>query len=235
MSKNNQNKNTVSVFSPYELKMHRIGRITTALALFGMFIPVIGVVMRYDIAVEWPQVFAATAAVWAAFGLNQIVEPFAFGPALGPAGTYMGFTTGNVAQLKAPCAVNSQEIMGVEPGTEEGDVVATLAVGVSNLVSTIMVFLTMLFVSVIYPVLSHPVIKPGIDNITAALFGALGMMIFLKDPKVASLPYALAAVIVLVMGPAWFNGNALWMMILLIIVAVLWAKYLFQKGALNKK
>lgn len=137
MSKNNSSENAASVFEAYDLKMHRYGRITTALALVAMFIPVIGVVIRYDVAVEWPAVFAATAAVWAAFGLNQVVEPFAFGPTLGPAGTYMGFTTGNVAQLKAPCAVNSQEIMGVEAGTKEGDVVAALAVGVSNLVSKI--------------------------------------------------------------------------------------------------
>ena len=71
----------------------------------------------------------------------------------------MAFTTGNVGQMKVPCVVNSQGIMGVEAGTKEGDVVATLAVGVSTLVSTIMVALAMVFVTIIYPVLSQMCIR----------------------------------------------------------------------------
>ena len=124
--------------------------------------------------------------------------------------------------------------MGVEAGTKEGDVVATLAVGVSTLVSTIMVALAMVFVTIIYPVLSHPVIAPGINNVMAALFGALGVMIFMKDPKVASVPYLVGAVIAAVMGVGWFNAQALWMMLLLIVIAVVWAYQLFKKGALKK-
>ena len=234
MGKNQENASEGSIFSAYDNKVHYYGRVTMALALATMFLPVLGVALRYQVAIDWAEVAGATGGILAAFGLNGLVEPFTFAPVLGAGATYMAFTTGNVGQMKVPCVVNSQGIMGVEAGTKEGDVVATLAVGVSTLVSTIMVALAMVFVTIIYPVLSHPVIAPGINNVMAALFGALGVMIFMKDPKVASVPYLVGAVIAAVMGVGWFNAQALWMMLLLIVIAVVWTYQLFKKGALKK-
>ena len=222
MGKNQEYASEGSIFSAYDNKVHYYGRVTMALALATMFLPVLGVALRYQVAIDWAEVAVATGGILAAFGLNGLVEPFTFAPVLGAGATYMAFTTGNVGQMKVPCVVNSQGIMGVEAGTKEGDVVATLAVGVSTLVSTIMVALAMVFVTIIYPVLSHPVI------------GALGVMIFMKDPKVASVPYLVGAVIAAVMGVGWFNAQALWMMLLLIVIAVVWAYQLFKKGALKK-
>ncbi len=224
-----------AVFGPYDHKVHRIGRITTALALITMFMPIAGISLRYHVPINWPQVAIAVGGILAAFGLNGVVEPFSFAPVLGAGATYIAFTTGNVGQMKVPCVVNSQAIMGVESGTKEGDVVATLAVGISTLVSTIMVFLAMIFVSLVYPVLSHPIIAPGINNVMAALFGALGIMILMKDIKIASFTYPVGAVIILIAGVGWFNKNALWMMLLLIIVSVLWAYYLFKSGRIHGK
>lgn len=205
MGKNQENASEGSIFSAYDNKVHYYGRVTMALALATMFLPVLGVALRYQVAIDWAEVAVATGGILAAFGLNGLVEPFTFAP-----------------------------VLGVEAGTKEGDVVATLAVGVSTLVSTIMVALAMVFVTIIYPVLSHPVIAPGINNVMAALFGALGVMIFMKDPKVASVPYLVGAVIAAVMGVGWFNAQALWMMLLLIVIAVVWAYQLFKKGALKK-
>lgn len=220
-------------FDEYDNKVHSIGRITTLLALITMFLPVIGICIRYGVGVNWGEAFAATMGIWAAFGLNGIVEPFTFAPMLGAGATYIAFTTGNVGQMKVPCVVNSQEIMGVKMGSKEGDVVATLATGVSTLVSTLVVFLAMIGVSIIYPVLFHPVLKPGFDNVMAALFGALGVMIFMKNPKIASLPYIVGFVVLAVMGVAWGGKNALWLMLGLIIVAVLWSYGLFKKGSIK--
>lgn len=217
-------------FDAYDLKVHRIGRVTTFLALVTMFLPVIGIAYAYAVDVNWSETFAATLGIWAAFGLNGIVEPFTFAPMLGAGATYIAFTTGNVGQMKVPCVVNSQEIMGVKMGSKEGDVVATLATGVSTLVSTLVVFLAMIGVSIIYPLLFNPVLKPGFDNVMSALFGALAVMIFMKNPKIASLPYAVGLGVLAVMGVPWGNKNALWLMLGLIVVAVLWAYSLYKRG-----
>ena len=204
----NKAKNTNSLFSEYDRRVHRYGRITMLFALIAMFFPVIGIAFRYNVKINWSDIAVSTAGILAVFGLNGIVEPFSFAPVLGAGATYMAFTTGNVGQMKVPCVVNSQEIMNVKPGTKEGDVISTLAVAVSTLVSTLMVALAMIFVSIIYPVLSSPVLAPGINNVMPDLFGALGIMIFMQNPKVAIMPFLVASYCV-TLGVGWFNKNAL--------------------------
>lgn len=231
MAKNGTPDSTTNdvVFGPYDHKIHRIGRITTALALILMFLPVAGIVLRYGVELIWSQIAVAVATVLSFSLASGIVEPLTFAPVLGAGATYMAFTTGSVSQVKVPCVVNSQEILGVEAGTKEGDVIATLAVGVSTFVTTIMLALAMALLTIVYPVLSHPVIAPGVDNIMAALFGALGVMIFMKDIKTAIAPYLVCAALYLIMGAASFNKNALWIMIGLIVFSVAWAYVLFKK------
>ena len=77
-----------SGFSAYDRKVHRWGRISMFLALAAMYLPVIGICLRYGVGINWAGVGAGVLAVWAAFGMNQIIEPFTFAPMLGAGGTY---------------------------------------------------------------------------------------------------------------------------------------------------
>lgn len=217
------------IFGPYDYKIHRIGRLTTALALILMFLPVAGIVLRYDVKIVWSQVAIAITTVLSFSLASGIVEPLTFAPVLGAGATYMAFTTGSVSQVKVPCVVNSQEILGVEAGTKEGDVVATLAVGVSTFVTTLMLAIAMALLTVIYPILSHPIVSPGVNNIMAALFGALGVMILMKDIRTAAMPYLVCAALYLIMGASNFNSYALWIMIGLVLFSIVWAYILFKK------
>ncbi len=219
--------------SEYDRKMHRWGRISVFAALIAMYFPVIGVCLVYDVSIDWAAVGAGVLAVWAAFGMNQLIEPFTFAPLLGAGATYIGFTTGNVSQTKVPCAANCQEIMGVEVGTEEGDVVATLAVGVCSLVTTLEIALGVVFVAVIYPVLTSPALAPGFNNVLPAVMGAMLVQRIMGNWKVGVVPFILGCAAALIFGQQWYSSNGLYIMLVLIAITVAWAYWLYKKGQIK--
>lgn len=223
-------KNT---FSEYDKKVHNWGRISMFLALVTMYAPVVGVCLVYNVAIDWAAVGAGVLAVWAAFGMNQIIEPFTFAPMLGAGGTYIGFTTGNVSQTKIPCVTSCQEIMGVEMGTEEGDVVATLAVGICSLITTLEVALGVVFVAIIYPILTSPTLSPGFNNVLPAVMGAMLVQQIMANWKVGVLPFILGCLVALVAGQSWYSSNGLYIMLVLIAITVAWAYWLYEKGRIQ--
>lgn len=166
------------VFDEYDHKIHRMGRIGTFVSLITWFLPAIGITLIYKVRLNWGQILAATIAVVSAFGLQGFFQPFTFFPMLGAGGTYLSFIFGNVPQQRLPCATSCQEIMGVDMGTKEGDIVATIAVGISSLVSVAVCTLGMVAVTIIYPVISNPVLSPGFGNIIPALFGYMFVTVF---------------------------------------------------------
>lgn len=221
-------------FSAYDRKVHTWGRVSMAMALIAMYFPVFGVILRYGVSVDWAAVGAGVLTVLAAFGMNQIIEPFTFAPMLGAGGTYIGFTTGNVSQTKIPCVVSCQEIMGVEMGTKEGDVVATLAVGTCSLVTTLEVALGVAFVHIIYPVLTSPTLAPGFNNVLPAVMGAMLVQRIMANWKVGVMPFVLGCLTAFLFGQAFFNKNGLYIMLVLIVITVAWAYYLYKKGKITK-
>jgi hypothetical protein len=116
------------------------------------------------------------------------IEVFTYVPMLGTGGSYVGFVTGNLANLKVPCALNSMDRAGVEPGTEEGEVISTLAIATSSIVTTLIIALGVVLLSQIAPILESPVLQPAFENILPALFGALGVVFVSKDWKIAIVP-----------------------------------------------
>ena len=72
-----------AAFTEYDHKIHRWGRLSTTLALITMYLPIIGVCLRYHVSPDWAAVGAGCVAILVAFGANQIIEPFTFAPMLG--------------------------------------------------------------------------------------------------------------------------------------------------------
>ena len=58
----------------------------------------------------------ATMPMYWAVGL---IEIFTYVPMLGAGGTYLSFVTGNISNLKLPCAVDAMERANVKASTEE--------------------------------------------------------------------------------------------------------------------
>ena len=116
------------------------------------------------------------------------IEVLTYVPMLGTGGSYLGFLTGNLTSLKVPCALNAMQACGVEAGTEEGELISTIAIGVSSLVTTAVIALGVLLLSSIRGFIESPALQPAFDNILPALFGPLAVVYVSKNWKIAMAP-----------------------------------------------
>lgn len=94
---------------------------------------------------------------------------------VGTASSYLAFVTGNLTSLKVPAALTAMENAGTKPGTDEGEVISTLAVATSSIVTTVIIALGVALLVPLTPLLENPAVKPAFDNILPALFGGLAL------------------------------------------------------------
>jgi len=140
-----------------------------------------------------------SAAFWAAFipillvnvpgGLAEVVV---YAPLLGTGGTYLAFITGNLSNLKIPCAMNACALAKAEVGTKESEIVSTISVAVSAIVTILTIAIGVILIIPLTPVLASPVLLPAFKCVVPAVFGALGYKYARSYPKVAVVPMALA-------------------------------------------
>jgi hypothetical protein len=130
----------------------------------------------------------ATAPMYWAVG---VIETFTFVPMLGAGGSYLAFVTGNITNLKAPAALNALELVNADVKTEEGEVVSTIAIAVSSIVTTLIIVLGVLLITPLTPVLNSPALAPAFDQILPALFGGLGVVYIARNWKIAIAPVTL--------------------------------------------
>ena len=80
-------------------------------------------------------------------------------------------------------------------GTPENDIVSTLSVATSSLVTVVVLMLGVLCLVPLTPVLEAPVLQPAFDTVIPALFGALAFKYFSKSPLLAAAPLAVMCVL----------------------------------------
>jgi hypothetical protein len=125
-----------------------------------------------------------------------------FSPMLGSGATYLAFTTGNLTNLKVPCALNALEIADIEPGSSQGEIISTIAVATSSLVTNLVLIIGVLLFVQLTPLLASPLLKPAFENILPALFGALGYLYISKNWKLAVVPVTLMIIIFILVPTA---------------------------------
>ena len=182
--KNDQN------ISVYEQSVHVYGRIWTGMALILMILTPVAICCYYN---AWPPLTAVLKSLLGVAPMYWTVGIME----LGTGGSYLGFVTGNLTNLKVPCALNAMEAAKVRPGSEEGEVISTIAIASSSIVTTLVIALGVFGLGFLRPVLESPALKPAFDNILPALFGALGVVFISKNPKLAAAPLAFMVVLFL--------------------------------------
>ena len=105
--------------------------------------------------------------------------------------SYLGFITGNLINMKIPCALNARDIVGTEAGTTENEIVSTLSIAASSLVTTVVIALGVLLMIPLRPVLEADVLQPAFDNVVPALFGAMAVKYFRKGKQLVAIPLVL--------------------------------------------
>ena len=170
----------------------------------------------------------ATAPMYWAVG---IVEIFTYVPMLGAGGTYLSFITGNISNLKLPCAIDAMERAGVKATEEEGEVISTIAIAVSSIVTTLIIILGVVCIVPLTPILESPVLEPAFDMILPALFGGLAVVFISKNLKLSIAPIILMLVL-FIFVPA-LNASTVGIMVPVgVIFTVIVARILYKKGVL---
>lgn len=182
-------------FEDFNNGLHRLGRITliagiiVLMAVPFMFGVIVGVMPDMPAFVKgWINVAVVYFPV-------SVVEFLVYAPMLGAGGSYLAFITGNVTNMKIPCAMNARDIAKTEVGTPENEIVSTISVAVSAIVTTLVILVGVIMLVPLQPVLSAPVLQPAFNNVVPALFGALGLKYFAKSPQIAAIPLALMCVL----------------------------------------
>lgn len=175
-------------FEKYNNQIHRIGRIGLILFVALLIgIPfVIGIIL--GVVPDMKSIGLGLAKVLPVYLPSCIVEFFIYVPLLGAGGSYLAFITGNLVNLKIPCAVTAKEIAKTSTGTPENEIVTTLSIAVSSLVTILVIFIGVILLSPIRPFLESPALMPAFNNVVPALFGALGYRYIVKNYKISIIP-----------------------------------------------
>jgi len=182
-------------FEEFNNGLHKIGRITLILAVIMLVaVPfVIGAIN--GVMPDLKGFLAGFAKVGIIYIPVAIVEFIVYTPMLGVGGSYLSFITGNVTNMKIPCVMNSKDIAGTESGTPEHEIISTISVATSAIVTTLVIVLGVILLVPLQPVLQQETLRPAFDNVVPALLGALGLKYFVKGPKIAVVPLVLMSLL----------------------------------------
>ena len=179
----------------YMDSVHRAGRIWNLSVMVMLFMFPIGVGLVYQAMPDWHGFLMGIIATAPMYWAVAVIETFTFVPMLGAGGSYLSFVTGNISNLKLPVALNALEQAEVNISSEEGEIVSTIAIAVSSIVTTLIIILGVILITPLTPVLNAPVLAPAFAQILPALFGGLGVVFISKNWKIAVAPVLLMLVL----------------------------------------
>ena len=218
-------------YEQYDNSIHRLGRITNTIGILSLLtLPLVFSVVL-GTSLSWSGFAKGLLRVSITYLPICIVEFLIYVPILGSGGSYLSFITGNIINMKLPCAYTAREIAKTQAGTPEDSIITTLAVGVSSLVTMLVIFIGVLLLIPLTPVLNNPTLRPAFDNLLPALFGALGAQYFFKSWKISAVPLILMIGLSIAI-PALIAQTTV-MMILIGGIAIAITYFFHKKGALQ--
>ena len=209
--------------------VHRDGRIWNLTVMVILMAFPVAVSLIFSAMPDWVAVgkgLIATAPMYWAVG---VIETVTYIPMLGAGGSYLSFVTGNISNLKLPCALNALENAEVKAQSEEGEIISTVAIAVSSIVTTLIIILGVILIVPLTPVLSSETLKPAFDQMLPALFGGLGVVLVSRNLKLAIAP-VLLMLILFVFVPALNAGTVGIMVPVGVIFTIAYARIIYKKG-----
>lgn len=224
----------------YSDKIHLVGRAGSVMSLCIMLgIPAL-ICAVYDI---WPtigEVVSIGSGLLAIFVPTAISEVFSYTPILGSA-CYIAFITGNVLNLKLPCAVSAMELADVAQGSEKGDAISTVAIAASSMLTMVVIALGVVLLVPLQPILQQPAVQTATTYMLPALFGSMffgmitsksaGEYIIHGKLKAVVLPLIVIVLVNFFVTP--ISGKEGYAMLGAIPLTILCAYVLYKKGAIK--
>ena len=211
--------------------VHRDGTIWNLSVMVLLLAFPLTVAAIFGAAPDWKALgvgLLATAPMYWAVGA---IETVTFVPMLGAGGSYLSFVTGNLSNLKLPCALNALEQNNVSASSEEGEIISTIAIATSSIVTTIIIIIGVICIVPLTPILEAPVLVPAFEQMLPALFGGLGVAFISKNWKIAIAPILLMLVL-FIFVPALNAGTVGIMVPVSVVFTIAVSRVMYKRGVL---
>ena len=211
--------------------VHRDGRIWNICVMLLLLAFPVSVAIVFNTAPDWNALLLGLVATTPMYWAVGAIETVTYVPMLGAGGSYLSFVTGNISNLKLPCALNAMEQNGVSASSEEGELISTIAIATSSIVTTLIILLGVLLIAPLTPILQAPVLQPAFEQILPALFGGLGVAFVSKNWKLAVAPVLLMLVL-FIFVPALNAGTVGIMVPVSALFTIAVGRILYKRGVL---
>ena len=211
--------------------VHRDGRIWNIAVMILLLAFPCAIAVLFSVSPDWGALgvgLLATAPMYWAVGA---IETVTFVPMLGAGGSYLSFVTGNISNLKMPCALNALEQNEVSANSEEGEVISTIAIATSSIVTTLIIIVGVICIVPLTPILAAPELQPAFEQILPALFGGLGVAFVSKNWKLSLAPIGLMLVL-FIFVPALNAGTVGIMVPVSALFTIGIGRILYKRGVL---
>ena len=179
----------------YMDSVHRDGRIWNLTVMVLLMAFPVAVCFLFSTMPDWNALLVGLLATTPMYWAVGAIETVTFVPMLGAGGSYLSFVTGNISNLKLPCALNALEQNEVSANSEEGEIISTIAIATSSIVTTLIIILGVILIVPLTPILQTPALQPAFEQILPAVFGGLGVAFVSKNWKLAVAPIGLMLVL----------------------------------------
>lgn len=169
-------------YNSFTKEIIKFGRITLLLAVPLCFIPALYLWFAHGAIPDITVILTGWFLIASVYGAEYVVTPISYFPILGISGTYIAFLSGNIANMRVPCAIVAQNAIGTEPGSNEAEVVATLGMCgsiITNLIVTTAAAIGGVWLYNLFP----PIVIEALNYVLPAIFGALFSLFAIRFPK----------------------------------------------------
>ena len=211
--------------------VHRDGRIWNLSVMVLLMAVPVAVCIIFGVTPDWVAFGSGLLLTAPLYWVVGVIETITFVPMLGAGGSYLSFVTGNISNLKLPCAINALEQNEVSANSEEGEIISTIAIATSSIVTTLIIIVGVICIVPLTPVLEAPVLEPAFQQILPALFGGLGVAFVSKNWKIAVAPIVLMLAL-FILVPALNAGTVGIMVPVSVLFTIGVSRILYKKGVL---
>lgn len=241
-----KNTNKIIINDSFQAWAHKWGRVGTLIALLYMISIPFVVLSFYDCVPSFGEVInISTISILMIYIPVGFSEAISYTPILG-ASSYLTFITGNIMNLKLPCAVNAMKLARKEPNTPEGEAISSVAVAVCSIMTILILALAAILSAWISPIFELPSVKTASNYLIPALFGSLTLGLFastssgkktVKNGVIGVVPViviitVLALIVRIASGFSLF-GMVGFLILFMLPVAIISSRIMWKKGLIK--
>lgn len=151
--------NEQTALNKFNSSIKTLGYVFVTIALLCNFVPAVYASITTGVFPAIGDLLTLWVAAASAFGVGYFVQPISFFPMANMAGSFMCWIVSNVGEIRIPAATMAQNVTNAEQGTPKAQVISTVGIGGSIIVSVCMITLFTLIGASIMPLMPKVVLK----------------------------------------------------------------------------